>query len=253
MRVHYINLERSADRLAEFKNVNSHLRDLVRFPAVEGQRVDIAAMANQGIVSEDILSSYPVGALGGALSHLALWDLTIASGQDFTICEDDAVFNKQFEVHAEQVIRTLPAGWDLVLWGWNFDSVLSVDVLPGVAKSHVLFEQISLDTIAFRNLLLSPRAFKLNWAWGIPCYTISPTGAQTLKRMLLPLRPMSIPRPDGSLERKFLVTGIDGAMNGLYRQISAFAAFPPLVLTKNELTRSTIQPGGSAATQWPQS
>jgi glycosyl transferase, family 25 len=251
LRVHFLNLDRSKDRLAEFKHVNSHLSESIRIPAVDGQRLDVASLARQGIVTEDILTSYHVGALGAAVSQLALWDLAIKIGQPLTICEDDAIFNRQFDLHAEQVIRTLPAEWDLVLWGWNFDSVLSVAVLPGVANSQILFEQtsMSLDGAAFRQLSLSPQAFKLLWAWGIPCYTVSSKGAQTLKSMLLPLRPMSITRPDGRLARTFPVTGLDGALNGIYRHISAFACFPPLVLTKNERSRSTIQPVDSGAVQ----
>ena len=120
-------------------------------------------------------------------------DLAIKIGQPLTICEDDAIFNRQFDLHAEQVIGTLPAEWDLVLWGWNFDLVLSVEVLPGVANSQILFEQMSmnLNGAAFRELSISPRAFKLLWAWGIPNLPLRLR--ETVKSMLLPLRPISIP------------------------------------------------------------
>jgi hypothetical protein len=54
LRVHLINLDRSQERLAEFKELNSHLTDVERFPAVDGYSLDIPALAQQGLVSSDI-------------------------------------------------------------------------------------------------------------------------------------------------------------------------------------------------------
>jgi tetratricopeptide (TPR) repeat protein len=252
LRVHFINLDRSKDRLAEFEHINSHLTEPIRYPAVDGQTLDIASLAARGLVTEDILKNYVISSVGHAISNLALWDIAIQTGKQVTICEDDAIFNQQFEFHAEQLINILPPNWDLVVWGWNFDSIFYFEMLPGIVKCQAWFDQgrMILNTTAFQHEHLSPGVFKLLWAWGTPCYTVSPKGARTLKSKLLPFRPMSTFRPDGRPGPPIVVVGIDGALNDLYRHIDSFACFPPLAITKNERTRSTIQPTKSSPVQF---
>ena len=120
MRVHFINLDRSKARLAEFRNLNNHLTDAVRFPAVDGQSLDIQSLARKGLVTADILNTYVIGAVGCSMSHVALWDAAIETGQPLTLCEDDTIFNRGFESYADQVITTLPPEWDLYSLGMEF-------------------------------------------------------------------------------------------------------------------------------------
>ena len=157
MRVHFINLDRSKDRLAEFKHINSHLTEPIRYPAVDGQTLDIASLAARGLVREDILKNYIISSVGHAISNLALWDIAIQTGKQVTICEDDAIFNQQFELHAEQLIDALPPNWDLVVWGWNFNSIFYFEMLPGVAKCQAWFDQgrMILNTTAAPNTSVS--------------------------------------------------------------------------------------------------
>jgi GR25 family glycosyltransferase involved in LPS biosynthesis len=247
--VHLINLDRSQDRLAEFRRINGHLTKIVRFPAVDGRALDIAEVVRSGLATEDILGerAYKPGAVGLALSHAALWDLAIGSDEAVTLCEDDAIFNRHFEPCAEAIIETLPDDWDIVVWGWNFDLFMSFEMLPGVSHSLVQFDQDRMRgaTELFQNQLPSSRAFRLSWCFGTPGYTVSASGAQKLKDRLVPFRPMTLHCP--GIERAypfsayFDVLGVDGALNSVYRELNAFACFPPLVVTKNEATASTIQ------------
>lgn len=253
MHVKVINLQRSTDRLAEFMSFNSHLTDVSIFPAVDGQCVNIPSLAERGLVTHDILSAYPVSNLGCALSHSALWDVCIARGDILTIAEDDAVFNTRFDDCAAQVIDKLPAEWDLILWGWNFDLFLCFEMLSGVSHCLAQFEQdrMASNIGSFQDHSVSPLPFKLLWAFGTLCYTLSPKGAHTLKSRLLPLRPKKIILcPEGVRAYPYAAyyhaTGIDHALNGIYRQLDAFVCFPPLVATKNELARSTRRSGISA-------
>jgi glycosyl transferase family 25 len=253
LHVHFINLERSSDRLAEFRNVNSHLAETTRFPAVDGSKVDIASLAANGLATADILSMFRIGAVGVAMSNIALWDLAIQSGSNVTIAEDDAIFHRQFDRSAEQLIAGLPADWDLILWGWNFDLFLSFEMLPGVSLCLAQFEQDRLraNIGAFQAQSILPRAYRLRWAFGIPCYTVSAKGARALRSKCLPLRPMLIPCPEGAKApphaKVFRNVGIDNTMNSVYPELNAFVCFPPLVVVKNEPARSTIQAGGTAA------
>jgi GR25 family glycosyltransferase involved in LPS biosynthesis len=247
LHVKVINLQRSTDRLTEFMSCNSHLTDVSIFPAVDGQCVDIRSLAERGLVTQDILSAYSVRALGCALSHSALWDMCIAGGDILTIAEDDTVFNARFDGSAEKVIDKLPAEWDLIIWGWNFDLFVCFELFPGVSHCLAQFEQdrMTSNIGLFHDQSVSPLSFKLLWAFGTPCYTVSPKGAHTLKSRLLPLRPKKILCPEGIRAYPYKAyyhgSSIDHALNGIYRQLDAFVCFPPLVVTKNELAKSTVQ------------
>jgi glycosyl transferase, family 25 len=249
LRIHCINLDRSRERLAEFMRLNSHLSEIVRFPAVDGRAADIADIARQGLVTENILGedAYNPGAVGLALTQAALWDLAVTSGEPVTLCEDDAIFNRHFEACAEEVIGTLPDDWDLVVWGWNFDLFMCFEALPGVSHILAQYDQHRMrgTTDLFQSLSLSPTTFRLLWCFGTPGYTVSPRGARKLKERLVPFRRLVLPFPDGWRSPPFgtfyNVLGIDGALNSVYRELNAFVCFPPLLVTKNEGVASTIQ------------
>lgn len=256
MHVHFINLDRSRDRLAEFKTVNSHLAEVTRIPAVEEHRIDLDALTRQGLVKGDILSMYPIGSLCHVLSELALWNKAIETGSHVTIADDDAIFNLNFDSRAADVLKALPRDWDLILWGWNFDLFMIFDMLPGVSPCVCQFDQdkMRLNTRAFQEMSFAPRAHKLTWAFGMISYTVSPKGAQSLKTKCFPLQPMLIPCPEGIRTPPHSPTyrnvGPDNTMNNLHRHLDSFVCFPPLVISKNDHATSTIQPGGSGAVQF---
>jgi glycosyl transferase family 25 len=247
LRVHFINLDRSPDRLAEFKAVNGHLSDIERFAAVDGKTVDMRLLASRGLVEGDILSMYPIGAVGAALSALALWNFAIESGRNLTIADDDVVFHSRFEDHAGEVINSLPPDWDLILWGWNFDLFMSFEMLPGVSYCVAQFDEkrMQANTKLFQAQPVAPRAFKLLWAFGMPCYTISPKGAHAFRARCFPLRPLVVRVPEGLRAHPhseyFRTVGFDNTMNGVYRHLNSFVSFPPLVIVENLRAKSTIQ------------
>lgn len=249
MLVNVINLERSPDRLAEFRSANTHLESVVRFPGVDGKTLDIAELERQGILGSDLVSPdfYTIGAVGAAMSHIALWDQAVRTHQITTVAEDDAVFHAAFDKQAGEIIRSLPSDWDFILWGWNFDLFLSFEMLPGISLSLSQFEQDRLraNIGSFQLLDIAPHAFRLVWSFGIPCYTVSPKGAAAMKRNCLPLQ-RSIahfpPAQRSSLRAEhFRNVGIDSAMNNAYGSLQAYVCFPPLVVTKNDGATSTIQ------------
>ena len=246
MQINVINLDRSADRYREFCSANGHL-DFARFPAVDGSTVDLAKLVEQGLVSANIRDTYSAGGIGLAMSHLRLWDQAVATGKLVTACEDDAIFNLRFDAYANDVIKLLPSDWDLILWGWNFDLFLEFEMLPGVSSCLAQFEQDRMrhNTSAFQNRRIAPLPYRVNWVFGTVCYTITPRGARMLKEKLLPLRPMLIPYPKGNrappFGQHYRTVGIDVSMNAYYRDLNAYICFPPLVITRNEGSKSTVQ------------
>ena len=239
--IHLINLDRSDDRLAEFQRVNRQIASVTRFPAVDGHKLDIASLIANGTIEQAATANYSQGAIGAALSHGALWDKAIEDGQPITVCEDDAIFHADYERLSEALIATIAPDWDFVLWGWNFDANLLIDLIPGVSPCLCSFNQEALVARAddFRTQPIQPQALPLLRAFGIPCYSVSPRGAHLLKKTCLPIRPTEIFFQ--GMNRYIPNVGIDVAMNEAYPNMKSYVAFPPLVITKNERHRSTIQ------------
>ena len=240
MDIRVINLDRSTDRLLTFETLNTHPNlKFLRFPAIDGKDLARGPLIDRGIIAADL--SYSDGALGCALSHLGLWDLAIEQSQTLTVCEDDAIFNRGFEAAAESLIKGLPGDWHMILWGWNFDSVLLFDMIPGVSPCLGVFNQhrMRMGIDAYQSARLTPRPFRLVRAFGTVGYTVSPMGARAMKQHCLPLRNLEVFFP--GLERVLPNTGIDIMLNEAYPRINAYVSFPPLIITKNLHGVSTVQ------------
>ena len=110
LRVYLINLDRSRDRLERFMADNA-MPDLeiVRFPAVDGSKLDRTDLVSRGVIAGDLL--YSNNAVACSLSHLAIWRQIIADGRPAVVCEDDAILRKDFaKVHAHFAAVRRPVG-----------------------------------------------------------------------------------------------------------------------------------------------
>jgi GR25 family glycosyltransferase involved in LPS biosynthesis len=247
MIVHVINLDRSAERLQSFHRANRHLSRVSRFAAVDGRQLDVAALIASGVVERPMIDCYTVGALGNALSHLALWRQAIDADAVMTICEDDAVFNYRWEQQAPQIISRLPVDWDIVLWGWNLDAALGLDI---GASSCVVFsdeDRLARDVEKFQLSSIDANPIPMLLAFGVLGYSISPKGAHALREFCLPIRELSVSLPWPEPGAKTLKTrgrvqntAISVMMAVAYPQLRAFVSFPPLIVSKNEQHTSTV-------------
>jgi GR25 family glycosyltransferase involved in LPS biosynthesis len=242
LEIHVINLDRSKDRWSAFEALNGRLPvSFSRFPALDGTNMARGSLVERGIISADL--GYGDGALGNALSHLALWDLAIEKGQSLTACEDDAIFNHGFGPAAESLIKSLPPDWHVILWRWNFDSVALFELVPGVSPCLAMFDQdrMRMGIEAFRSANLLPQPFRLFNALGIVGYSVSAAGATAMKHHCLPLRNMDVSIP--GLGRAVPNRGLDVMLNGVYPHVNAYVSFPPLIITRNFHSISTVQEG----------
>jgi GR25 family glycosyltransferase involved in LPS biosynthesis len=248
MDIQLINLDRNADRLAEFLATNAHLSNVHRFRAMDGSSISRKKFCDHGIFRSE-MAAYSNGAVGCALSHLALWQQAVMQSRPMTVLEDDAITNVHFQSEASAVIESLPPDWDIVLWGWNFDSILHFNFLPGVSPCLGIFSEPELKKNAnqYQQLCFKPQAFRLQQAFGTLGYSISPGGAEKFASHCLPIREMDVFCP--GLNRTVPNFGIDVMMNALYPKVNAFVSFPPLAVSKNEKSVSTVNgPEQSAET-----
>ncbi|MES2484300.1 MAG: glycosyltransferase family 25 protein [Pseudomonadota bacterium] len=236
--VHVISLARSQARRAAFALANAHLRyEFV--DAVDGTALTPEQVAASGHFAPGL--PYIPGAIGCALSHLGAWERAIALGRPITVAEDDAVFRHDFHEKQWRLLSELPPHWDIVMWGWNFDCVLSLNLMPGVTPSVLACDQTQLrrSLAGFQQGHLMPALLPLNSCFGTPAYTISASGARRFRAMCFPLRPMEVavavagqPVPN---------VGIDVAMNRAYPLTGSYACVPPLAATPNDHGASTVR------------
>lgn len=237
MEINIINMDRSVDRLAEFVAVNKHLDQISRFSAVNGSTLDRKVLAETGVIQGD-LPTFTNGAIGSAMSHMLLWKEAVKREAPVTIAEDDAIFNADFNVKSKQILDSINPDWDMIMWGWNFDSVLMFDLLPGISPCVATFDEQGLRDHAaeYQKLDIKPQAFRLYRAFGILAYSVSAAGAKKLLDFCLPLRDLSVYVP--GLNRNVVSFTIDCMMNGVYPKINAYVCVPPLAMSKNDKTQS---------------
>jgi glycosyl transferase, family 25 len=236
--IRVISLPRSTARREAFIQANGHLA-FSFYDAVDGASFidevnDVPNLFEPGL-------PYSVGAFGCAMSHLRLWQEAAESGHAVTVVEDDAVLRHDFEAQSAALLATLPPDWDIVVWAWNFDSVLSLNVMPGVSTAVMLFDQNGLrrSLADFQAMESTPVALRLDKCFGTPAYTISPTGARKFMLNCFPLERFDLFFP--GLNRELANNGIDIAMNRIYSLTNAYCSMPPLAATPNEHASSLIQ------------
>jgi glycosyl transferase, family 25 len=230
--IRVISLARQPDRRSEFLRRNPHVASTF-LDAVDGHALGIEQIRESGLFLAEVETTYDAHAYGVAMSHWQSWNEAAASDTPLTIAEDDALFRHDFEARSDAVLAALPADWDFVLWGWNFDSVVCVHAMGDSSPVAMLFDQprlrASLD--AFQSLTSPVQAFRLERAFGLPAYTVSPKGAAKLLPLCFPQRQQSVWLPvfNRSLEN----IGVDVATNAAYPRTQSFACFPPLAVTPN--------------------
>jgi glycosyl transferase family 25 len=237
--VYVISLDRTAGRYASFLARNSHLGEIARARAVDGDTLDRADLCARGLLQPD--TAYSNGALGCALSHACIWQVVAGSKGPWTIAEDDAIFRADFHDAAARVVASLPPDWDFVLWGWNFNSILCIDLLPGITPCALIADQAQLrqNIAGFQESRVPAIPVKLLRSHGAPAYSVSPAGARKLLRLCLPIRPVDVFFP--VVNRMAPSDGIDMMMSLAYPRMQAYVSFPPLAVTENRRDRSTIQ------------
>jgi GR25 family glycosyltransferase involved in LPS biosynthesis len=236
--VKVISLKKHEDRRSLFVENNPNLTYSF-IDAIDGSVLSVDLLSNQNLFSKDVV--YTLGAKGCALSHLACWNLSIKENSVVTVTEDDAIFREDFHVASQKLFSLLPDQWDIVLWGWNFDSILSLNEMPSVSPTIVHFDQNNLrkNIFDFKKMIGANFPLRLDKCFGTIAYSISPKGAELFKKECFPLSHFLMQFP--SVKKIVRNDGIDIAMNQVYSGAQSYVCFPPLVVTKNVKEESTIR------------
>lgn len=236
---HVLNLERREDRRAQFRHWNAETPGL-RFEfvkAVDSIELDVEQVRRATLLTED--AQIPAGHLACALSHRSILLKAQSEERPFFICEDDAVFRLDFYSQWMIILSQLPTDWDIVLFGYNFDSAISMELIPGVQSFLSAFDNKPIDSrmlSQFRQCFQGVLLRRLANAFGTLAYAVSPKGAEKLLNSCFPLRNDVVPIP--CLHRAVRAFSLDCLMNKYYRDWNAYAAFPPLAVTPNDKLQS---------------
>jgi glycosyl transferase, family 25 len=220
-----------------FQRANKHLANAERHEAWDGKGEARQPLVDLGYIKPDLC--YTDGALGCALSHITLWQRVVREKTPLMIFEDDAIAHSDLETLSQELVSEhAPYDWDMITWGWNFDCPIQLDLIPGVTQSRVLLNQQDLARNAgvYQKTLLRPTLYPMQWCFGTPCYSISPSGAEQLLKEIFPLRNFTMHIDLGDTHN----TALDVALNTMHSRLRSYACFPPLVITPNDKSISTI-------------
>lgn len=241
MKCFVISLKRTPERLKHFYALNGNRDRIEVFEAFDGLNINRDELVANAVIEEG-LPHYSNGAIGCALSHKRLWEIAVELDQPITILEDDAILNHRFFEKTDEIcVRT--KGWDYIQWGWNFDSFLTFMLPDDLSPCVSLFSQDEMrsNIRRFQSQEAEHSLYRLLGVFGIPAYTISVAGAKKLLEWCFPLCELDV--YFWGLNRNFPNNGVDIVMNDFFRQAhaNALVCFPPLVITANEHSISTIQ------------
>jgi glycosyl transferase family 25 len=229
--VSVIHLPRAKARKKFFLSTN-RLKGVnyVFMDGIDSARLDLHKMKQQGLIVAGTTFRTP----GCGLTHRSLWLKAAKRNKPMVICEDDAVFRKDFSDQFRRCMNALPGNWHFLLLGYNFDSILDVEVIAGVEAFGGRFtnEKLGVSKLRhFQKAKLPVGIMPLLNAFGTPGYAISPSGAQFLLDHVFPLSNRQIKfclRGDRLMTRT-----VDAIMNGLYSKMEAYVCLPPLLITPN--------------------
>jgi glycosyl transferase, family 25 len=235
-----ISLKRQPEKLQAFIEQNkSSGVDFHHFEAVDGAQCSVFDLMGGRIVAKGAVH-YTPGAIGNALSHLALWRRCSEQNKHLVVFEDDSVVRNDIKARLNSLAGS-GDDWDIILLGYNMDATVELNIAPGIDLGGVF----SIDYPTAEHLADFAHAsnpvglHRLIVAMGTCGYALAPKGAECLIRGCFPMdnRPVRL----RAINHTFPAYGIDCMMASLYPKIRAFACVSPLVMTPNDRKSSTTQ------------
>ena len=233
-----ISLKRTPERLRAFYTINKNALvdwDIDVIDGIDGLEQEKINKHSRW-VSASARENWTKGAIGSALSHIKAWRRCIELNQEVVIAEDDAVLASDLKCKLEglKIVQGLAKQTGLVLLGWNTDSLLQAELLPGLEMIS-LFEPIYPRLEQIKAIINSNRErhlCKLNQCFGLPAYWINPQIAKALLNACMPLQAEKNKMTRGIPEHLLLT--LDGMLTNRYKNMNAKITIPPLALALND-------------------
>ena len=236
-----ISLKKTPQRLKEFFLRNAHVKVIQVFDAIDSANLNRESLVNEGFITTD--NRFMLGSLGNTMSHIELWKYAIAKNTSLTIFEDDAYIHHNFINISNTLLNDINYEYDFYGWGWNFDADLWGSSVPFISPYLIKFNQNSLRTHKFSYLSseVNPIKTKVYFSCGGTIgYSITPSGAKKFLEQCIPIQSdHQLQIPCGEM-LQFPLYGLDMALSKVFSISRSYVSFPPLVLTDNNISESTI-------------
>lgn len=235
-----INLDRDAERMAHMRTELERCGlKFTRFAAIDGADVPGAYARHFSVGPERILSR---GEIGCYASHLAVCEMIVRGelSAPALVLEDDVVLTDALPAVLEDLLSTLPEGWDLVRLSNNAKHACIAESNLGEGRHLVRYSNVPssagaiLWSKAGAEKFVQPRVrtlpvdqdLRLVWAWDLDTYGVVP--APVLRDRCGPSR-IDAMAPEGWREKRRHVRFIRGARTrGVWRRhahgVRAFGA-----------------------------
>ncbi|MEX0852687.1 MAG: glycosyltransferase family 25 protein [Bauldia sp.] len=237
---HVINLARTPQRWFSFCAQNEGCGiDFRRFEAVDGSKIGFDEAIRRKIIKPGSQWDSK-GRIGVAMSHLELWQRTVAGGRPLIVLEDDAFVRDDIKTAFTAALARLADPWEFILFGYNTDSLVEFNLVGDIDLGGTFSVRYPTpDQLAQFVRSTDPvNLLRLRHAFG-PCgYAVSPEGARKLTAACFPMDNRII--GFSTVRRRMAAFSFDSMLNAAYPSIAAFVCIPPLVLTANDKATSTI-------------
>ncbi len=241
---HVINLARQPEKLAAFLERNRATGLAFKpFVGVDGSQLSEEECVRRGLLKSGA-QRYTKGQIGCGASHRGLWQHAVATQKNLLVFEDDAYCRHDIVDRLAKLLDGL-SDWEVILLGYNTDAIFDVQIAPH-NNLHGFFPtpHPSSDQLqAFAASTGEVTALRLNNAFGLCAYLVTPAGAaKLLASFPMDNRPVLIPGNKQRFGRDtFPCMTIDMLTNTLYRDMQAYALIPPLALPLNDPGTSTTR------------
>jgi glycosyl transferase, family 25 len=243
-----VHLEEHVERKRDFLSRNTVPGNFIWTAGTKGADLNRLALMESGFLQRN--AQINDGSLGNAQSIIRLLKLSIDNNEIVTILEDDAILCHHFDPYSLGLLESISFAFDIVQWGWNFDSVLYLFPMShalGPMEIRARQDIAQMGYRQFQEFAGARTLIPLGHQWSSHCFTITPHGAGILLDLLLPLDTAPFFRED--LNLRIQPRGLDSMMGKCYPKMKAYSCFPPLSMTLNDKAHSTIWNDSNTASQ----
>jgi GR25 family glycosyltransferase involved in LPS biosynthesis len=237
-----ITTQRFCDRHESFQDINKHISNFKWVYGIDAKDyVDSQSIHDEFPHIVDSNLPWLKSIICNALSHYTLIKECAEGNKIMTIMEDDAVLVEDFDQKAINLINSLAdSEFDLIQWGWNWDSFVFIKDNMGVAtKIDWSGRYLKEDPLEFKKSNSESTLEPLLHTFGSHCYSLTPQGARKLLGFIPVIQDMFVDNVELT-GIAYRVETFDGVFNAFYPEMKAFISIAPLSFVTNDKSKSVL-------------
>ena len=237
-----ISTEIYKDRLSHFFNTNNDVSEAQVIMGMNALKLDadpeMTEIFKEGTTEN---CNWPKGSICCGLAHFEALRTCVELGEPVTIFEDDAILVSDFDAKSKDLLGRIGTEWDIVQWGYNWDSFLDVR-FQKTDKTVFRVQPIKeykLNSEKFQDWGMNSTLFPLVSTFGMHAYTVSPSGAKKILEFYPKFTDFFVDNLN-LLGHSYWASSLDMVLNAFYNSNNCFVALPPLSYVVNDKQASAI-------------